>query len=68
MKILVTKLWKLDVKTDYYCIYENCPIWELGEFGKIQNLQYLGWLVSVNHKVSDTYLHDMKQKHIISKL
>jgi hypothetical protein len=33
MKNLIIKLWKSDVKTGC-CIYENCPIWELGEFEK----------------------------------
>jgi hypothetical protein len=33
MKNLIIKLWKSDVKTSY-CIYENCSIWELGEFEK----------------------------------
>jgi hypothetical protein len=33
MKNLIIKLWKSDVKTSC-CIYENRPIWELGEFEK----------------------------------
>jgi hypothetical protein len=41
MEILIRDLWKLDVKTDYYCICENCPIQELNEFEKIKILDTL---------------------------
>jgi len=34
VKNVITKLWKLDVKTNYYCICENYPIWKSNDFGK----------------------------------
>jgi len=34
-------LWELDLKTNYYYICKNRPISELGEFGKIKNLDNL---------------------------
>jgi hypothetical protein len=36
-----TKLWELDLKTDYYYICKNDPIWEQDEFEKIKNLDNL---------------------------
>jgi len=36
VKILITELWKLDVKIDYYCICKDYPIRKLGEFGKFK--------------------------------
>jgi hypothetical protein len=41
MENLISKLWKLDVKIDCYCICGNCPIQELNEFEKIKNLDTL---------------------------
>jgi len=40
MKILIIRLWKLDVKIGCCCIYENQLIWEPGELEKkkINNL------------------------------
>jgi len=36
-----TKLWELNLKTDYYYICKNHPIWEPDEFEKIKNLENL---------------------------
>jgi hypothetical protein len=34
MKNLIIRLWKPNVETSCCGIYENCPIWEQGEFLK----------------------------------
>jgi hypothetical protein len=47
MKNLIIKLWKSDVKTSC-CIYENRPIWELGEFEK--NKILITWPVLTSPK------------------
>jgi len=47
MKNLMIKLWKSDVKTSC-CIYENRPIWELGEFEKSKIL--ITWPVLTSSK------------------
>jgi hypothetical protein len=41
MENIISELWKLDVKTDFYYICKNCPIQELNEFEKIKNLDTL---------------------------
>jgi hypothetical protein len=47
MKNFMIKLWKSDVKTSC-CIYENCHIWELGEFEK--NKILITWPILISPK------------------
>jgi hypothetical protein len=41
MKNLKIRLWKPNVKTSCCGIYENCPIWEQGEFEKKKKIDNL---------------------------
>ncbi len=49
MKFLIIGLWKPDVKTNCYCICENCPIWEPDE--SLKKLNFLiPWSILTNPK------------------
>jgi len=54
MKNLIFGLWKLDVKINCYCIYENWLIWKLGEFEK--NKYLITWLVFSAQKLKKLYI------------